>query len=332
MNSKMNRRQLLGASVIALPAAAAGRKALAQTPVTNEQLQDGPKIGHGQQQFENWFGPGTPEDSFIHYPPLVDGRASYYVAFDDADHSQLIIGNFNDLPAGGIEFDWANAGESQFIRGDAAAGELFQFVYFKSETGYYAMRSWQSSELAEETGGSGYVTVLDRITSGMLDPSLFRETMIATEIPEVIPILPTGEKLGPHSSMQEWIEYNNGQSVMSEAGLNLDDPPLPGFWVIMDSLQVWAELDTPIPTNEAAELISSMLPPSDLIGTTWYGQNPVSETQIRLHEFVAHDTGSHHLGAQFVEGDEQTGTVTKFYLANVRDTPQASRNSGRTNT
>lgn len=320
------RKIFQSAAVLGVAGAIGTIPTAAQTPVTTDASPDttGPKIGQGQQQFDAWFGPGTPEDSFIHYPPLEEGRASYYVAFNENDRAQLIIGNFNDMPTGGIEFDWAEAGQSQYVRDDAVAGDLYQFVYFKSAGGYYTVRSWQSMELAEESGGSGYVTVMDRVTSGMTDPTLFRETMIATETPEVNPIVPTGESLGPHSSMQEWIEYNNGQSVMSEAGLPLDNPPLPGRWVVMDSLQIWAELDSPISTLEAAELISSMLPPSDLLGTTWYGQNPITDTQIRLHEFVAQDTGNRYLSAQFVEGDEQGGVVTKFYLANVRDIPQVS--------
>lgn len=272
-----------------------------------------PKFGDKREDFDAWFGHGTESGSFISYTPLSAGRASYYVAYDEEGNSETIVGDFNHLASGGIEFDANEIGQSQYIPADAVAGPVFNLGGL---SGGYGLRSWHSSEVASNTGGSGTIVILDRFVRESYALAHFKETMITTEAAEVNPIEPTGEHIGPHSTEDEWKAYPGGVG-MAQTGMTINTPPVPGEWDVQYSTNVRANLEPALPVQQAAQLIATMLPPSELEWTAWFGYSPITDTQIRLHQFRAHDTERQFLSMQFVDGDEQTGTVTSFRLWNA---------------
>ena len=287
-------------------------------PLATHAFQgDQPRIGDKRGDFDAWFGHGTENGRFISYPPLSAGRASYHVAYDEDWRAETIVGDFNHLAGGGITFDESEIGQSQYVPADAVSGAVFQFGLYLMQTGFYGLRSWQSPQLAANTGGSSTITVLDRIVSESPGSAHFKETMITTSSEEVHSIVPTGEHIGPHSDREDWIAYPGGLQEAQGGGIVVN-PPVPGNWMIGFASNVQANLETPLPTSDAAALIGSMLPPSELLWTSWYGTSPVTNTQVRLHQFRANDTGKQFLAAQFVNGDEESGTVTEFHLVNSR--------------
>lgn len=275
-----------------------------------------PKIGDKRGNFDAWFGHGTEAGRFISYPPLSAGRASYHVAYNDEWHSETIVGDFNQLPDGGIEFDSSEIGISQFVPDDGVAGSVFQFGFYLTPAGFYGLRSWHSAQLAADTGGTGIITVLDRIVSQSPGIAHFKETMITFTSEDVHPVTPTGEHIGPHSPREEWQAYPGGLQEAQGGGI-VSNPPVPGSWVIGFNSNIQVGLQDPLSTRETAELIGSMLPPSRLLWSAWYGITPVTGTQIRLHVFEANDTGNQFLSAQFVEGSEESGSVQSFHLVNA---------------
>lgn len=272
----------------------------------------GPKIGDEQAAFDTWFGQGTEQGEFISYPPLAAGRASYFVAYADDGRAVTIVGDFNHLPGGGIPFDVSEIGQSQYVPADAVPGTTFNMGGLG---GGYAVKSWQSPSLASALGTSGQIVVVDRFYQSYAE-GLFLETIIQTETAETHPIVPTGEQLGPHSTEEEWLAYPGGVG-MAQTGFVINVPPVPGSTYITYNVGVNIEPDPPLLAADAAELISSMLPVSDLVWTTLIDVTPVSDGRMRLHQFQARDTGRFFLSAQFLEGDEATGSVSEIKLWNA---------------
>lgn len=305
----LTRRRLIATSAI-LPLA------FSQSARAAQAVQ--PKIGDKRGDFDAWFGHGTDAGRFISYPPLSAGRASYHVAYNEEWHSETIVGDFNHLPGGGIEFNRNEIGQSQFVPDDGVSGSAFQFGFYLMEAGFYGLRSWHSAQLAAETGGNGIIAVIDRIVSQSPGVAHFKETMITLASEDVHPITPTGEHIGPHSTKEEWQAYPGGLQE-AQGGSIVTNPPVPGFWSIGSNSSIQAVPENPLSTRDTAELIGSMLPPSRLLWSAWYGITPVTNTQIRVHLFEANDTGRQFLSSQFIEGAEESGVVSAFYLTSSGD-------------
>lgn len=304
----LSRRRFLAASA-SLPF---GLQITSHTALGKQTTE--PKIGDPKETFDAWFGPGTEAGEFVSYPPLAAGRASYHVAFDEELRARLIVGDFNQLAGGGIEFNENDIGQSQYIPADAVAGTVF---LLGGLSGGYGLGSWHSPTIAAATGGSGHIVVLDRFERESYILAHFKETTITLETPDVNPVHPTGEHLGPHSSEAEWEAYPGGVSY-HQMGFQIVNPPVSGSWNIHSSgdrgMEILITPDTNLSTQDASQLVGSMLPAAELTWTTMIEATPITNTQIRLHQFRALNTGAEYLTIQFVTGDEETGTVTQLHL------------------
>jgi hypothetical protein len=304
----ISRRRLLAAGmVVPLGVGGATGRVCAQTGTQ-------PKIGDSQASFDAWFGPGTGVEGFIHYPPVAAGRASYDVSFDQDGQAQTIVGNFHDLAGGGIPHLFANTreiGQSQFVPVDANAGRMARFGSYLHEIGVFGVRGWSRADSA----GMGNVIVLDRLVRGDTpDEMLFKETIVTTESEALQPIVPTDTHLGPHSLRDVWEQYPGGV-LLHQTGLDLQTPPVPGSWTISgDRPSIRVQLEQPLSMRDAAFLVGSMLPAAELEWSAWIPVTPITSWQLRLHQFRALDTGDQYLIAQFVDGYEAKGQVTRLDL------------------
>ena len=288
------------------------------TTGASAQLGTQPKIGDPKFAFDTWFGSGTPVDDYIHYPPLSAGRASYFVMLNDSDRAEAIVGNFHDLDGGGISHSYENVheiGQSQFVPDGAGVGPLARFGILLHQQGSFGVRAWASPGVSNQQYSSGQVIVMDRLVMGeMMGMQLFKETIVVTDSAARYPIVPTDMHLGPHSSDEDWRQYPGGVS-MHQSGLDLQSPPVPGNWSVYGNTSgISVTFEDPQPIGEVADLIGSMLPLGELEWSAWIPRTPITPWQIRLHHFRAHDSGAQYLSAQFIDGDQDTGTVTRFAL------------------
>jgi len=281
-------------------------------------------IGDPQAAFDAWFGPGTNIDGFIRYPPVAVGRASYDVQFDGEGRAAMIVGNFHDLAGGGIPHVLTNTheiGQSQFVPPGALAGPMARFGSYLQEPGVFGVRAWSNTAIPGMNGSAGHVIVMDRLMRGdIFGEMLFKETIVTTESDALQPIVPTDTHLGPHSSRDAWEQYPGG-ILLHQMGFDLQTPPLPGSWTISgDRPSIQVRLDQPLYMRDAALLIGSMLPASELEWSAWISVTPITSWQIRLHQFRAFDTGDQFLVAQFVDGYEAKGQVALFELVPAENT------------
>ena len=102
---------------------------------------------------------------------------------------------------------------------------------------------------------------------------------------------------------------------MHQNGFDLRTPPVAGSWSMYGTGdEVSVQLDQPQSLQDNSVLVASMLPLGELEWSAWIPASPITPWRIRLSLFRASASGAHYLSAQFVEGDEQTGIVSRFHL------------------
>lgn len=294
---KMNRRSFLSTAAIA-----ATSMTIHSASAANQQAVY-PTLGDPQNVFDAWFGTGTPVGDFVQFPQYAPGYPIYYARFVE-DRSVQILGNFQtpDTPDG-LQSSIDDAGISPFVPAGARSTQLYLDGIL---AGPSLLRVWSGAPTLSGSNTDEQIIVMDTLADQYR--SIFTQTRVGTPLPEATPLTP--------SSANDWLNTDEmwksiSQLQPAQTGNVVASPPLPGqFTVSNGKIQGW--FDPPLSVSVVTDYLASILLPSRLMSTTWFPPDPLSNTGMRFREFEAIDTRQRFMCLMFVNGDEPTGTVSRF--------------------
>lgn len=281
----------------------------AQTPESIAAYDPVAAIGDTREIFEEEYGSGREEGSWVIFGEDDPSTAFYYVLFNDAEIAETIEADFRHLETGGLPME-GDVGVSRFVPDDGEqVGPGSQLSDYRATDGWYVATAWHSAELAEESGRSGNVVVVDGINYFGIDlGTQFTHTMVSMETFEVNEMMPNDQFMGAHTPLDEWEAYADKDRGMF--ALTFTDSERPGNWIVTEA-SASVEFDVPITVAEATELTASLAPVGEISWTTYLPPSPMGEEGIRLHG-IRSDLGETVTGQWVVDGEE-SGVVTKIY-------------------
>lgn len=294
---KMNRRSFLSTAAIATTS-----MAIHSTGATNQQTVY-PTLGDPQNVFDAWFGIGTPVGDFVQFPQYAPGYPIYYARFVE-NRSVQVLGNFQtpDTPDG-LQSSIDDAGISPFVPAGAHSTQLYLDGVL---AGPSLIRVWRGAPSLSGSNADEQIIVMDTLADQYR--SIFTQTRVSSPAPEIPPLAP--------SSANDWLNTDEmwksiSQLQPAQTGNVVASPPLPGQFTISNGkIQGW--FDTPLSVSVVTDYLASILLPSRLMSTTWFPADPLNNTGMRFREFESTEMRQRFMCLLFVNGDEQTGTVSRF--------------------
>lgn len=318
MNKSISRRGFSLASLM-LPLAANGvTLGAAQTAGSDAVL------GGTRQAFDTVLGASRQESDFAVYDATAERPFAYWVRFNAEDIADYILIDFTTVPAGGLEFDESGLGTSRFIPQDAVFAQADgRSIILPMGSAYYA-RHYTSNTVATQTGAAGNLLIVDEYGPGRDGPYLglfFFRTYIGLEAAEVNPVTGSGVRPGLGATHAEW-EAGYGPTSPAQNGWASGSGSLPGSMLIDmsstnpgDATVTLIEFypDPPMPTSDAATLVSEMFQPDMQQQAYWFPPVNVDGLGMRIHVLTDAQGGS-YFAMQIIRGDEVTGSVERIIL------------------
>ncbi len=318
----LNRRKYIGASTtVGVAGALSAHIGFAQTPATQTTGGGiGAKIGDPPDVFEAALGPGQVDGNWTVYGSPDSGDAVYHVFFNDKSQAETVFIDFQGMENGGLPMEVESMGTSRFLWDDAEAMNQLAIVGAVGETDdiRYLVQPWSSPSLADTTGRSGNVIVIDAFLDSIETenpPILY--TFVTMEAAEVNTLSPAGTLPGPLSAREEWAEYaeipeDEMTPIVFEGG------PAQGEWTVSGS--AITGVIQPLPAAETNTIVGHMMPTGELAWTTVIGR-PGDSTLIRLHGVNTGEQGEvapvGAVSAQIVSGTEAEGEVNAIKMGAV---------------
>ena len=311
MQSTFSRRKF-SQLALTVPLAASVRVASAQS--------DGPgfagTLGKTRESFEADYGEGREEGWFTVYDFSDEGKASYWVAWDANGYAHRTATDFSALEGGGLPFSEDALGTSRFLPGDAFGDMYGQSSNIQIGEQVYFLEIYHSGEIANSTGRSGTVAVVDEWMSqgdgdyqGPAPISLSRATM---EAYEVNPVIPDGRYPSSNASKDD-MEAAFGPINTPSRGFDLIEPPVPGRWMF-DGETIDVVFEEPVSAADGADWVSGFLE-ADLgeAHATFWMPAPGDTSGLRVHMWKR-TMMSYKWSIQVVENSEETGTCSRFII------------------
>lgn len=281
------------------------------------------RLGDGRDAFDSVFGEGLDTNTgLIQYGFTNDDEIVYFVRFNDdvADHIEI---DLTSLPGGGLSDAYANAGESRFIPDDAEQITTFRAGNLQFETSGFDLASWSSSSMANATGRSGKMLVIDLHNvpgDGASATTTYERAIVSMEGNDVFEVIPSGSGAILTAPLDAWWE-EYGQAPSSQRASHVANPPLEKMNLgISLTSSVVAEidilLDEGIPIEDAIEFVGRFLPSDAMLEQTHYGvPSPTGPIGLRTNIWTLPSSGSQAMSLLYVAGGEEAGNVTRILMA-----------------
>ncbi|MEJ7838551.1 MAG: hypothetical protein WKF81_07025 [Thermomicrobiales bacterium] len=226
------------------------------------QSGESARLGDGRDTFDSVLGEGIETNhALIQYGSTNDDDIVYLVRFNDdvADHIEI---DFTGLPDGGLSEADANVGESRFLPDDSEQVSTFRAGNLQFETSGFDLATWSSSTLANATGQSEKMIVIDEHNvpgDGASSTTTYERALVSMEGNDVYEVDPSGTKAVLTAPLDIWWEQY-GQAPASQRASHVADPSLEAMTLgISLTGNVVAEidflLDEGIPTEMATNYV-----------------------------------------------------------------------------
>lgn len=294
---KMNRRSFLSTAAIA-----ATSMTIHSANAASQQAVY-PTLGDSRDVFEAWFGIGTPVSDFVQFPQYAPGYPIYYARFVE-NRSVQVVGNFQtpDTP-NGLQSSIEDGGISPFVPAGALSTQLYIDGIL---AGPSLIRVWSGGPSLSGSNADEQIIVMDTLADQYRP--IYTQTRVSYPVPEVTTLAP--------SSANDWLNTDEMWTSISrlqpaQGGNVVASPPLPGQFMISNGkIQAW--FDSPISVSIVTDYLATILIPSRIMSTTWFPADPLSVAGMRFREFETIETSQRFMCLLVIDGDEQTGTVSRF--------------------
>ncbi|HEV2527638.1 MAG TPA: hypothetical protein VGT61_04185 [Thermomicrobiales bacterium] len=328
MNLMLSRRRLLGltagAAILAPLPEPRGRVGSGGTPDP-----DGPLLGDYEAAFEHHFGNGTTLESGLIRYPAEESPAVYAVRFTD-DHADLVEVDLTGFPRGGLDDGDIRLGDSRFMPGDAERMATFSGGALRYGGEGFNLTIHQSEDLANQTGRTGNVMVMEvRPTpgDGPSPPWLYTHATVGMESEDVHDFVPNGADAVIGAPVNAWFEaYGHGGA--SQRALLVEQPPLDGS-LLLGTMTTGNELfvteieaipTTTISVRGAITLVEYFLPPDATLLQTFVSLPTATRPGMRrIQVWDLPGLQCQATAILSILGEEATGEVDRIVLSLAQD-------------